>query len=123
MSNEKAMQEHVSAVAKRVRRARKAAEGKPEPLTAVVVQENVLSTFAYHCGVIMTEMHLNGFGLNVPGGESVYVTMKIVTRDADGSGAWDQVEVNGVCVGNRHAARDEYARLCAPVIAAAFAVK
>jgi hypothetical protein len=87
------------------------------------VSQHVLELFAYHCGAIMTEMHLNGFGLHVPGGPEVFVTMKVVSRDADGVSAWDAIEVNGVRVGNRSAARDEYARLCAPVIAAAFAAK
>jgi hypothetical protein len=84
---------------------------------------NVLDTFGYHCGEIMTAKHLNGFGLHVPNGPQVFVTMKVVSYDADGVSAWDQVEVNGVRVGNRSAAREEYTRLCAPVIAAAFAAK
>ena len=105
-----ATQEHVTACHERT-------NGKQS------IGQHVLETFAYHCGAIMSEMHLNSFGLNVPGGPGVLVTMKIVSRDADGVSAWDTVEVNGVRVGNRAAARDEYARLCAPVIAAAFAAK
>lgn len=87
------------------------------------VSLNVLDTFGYHIGEIMTARDLNGFGLHVPNGPQVFVTMKIVSRDADGVSVWDQVEVNGVRVGNRHAAREEYTRLCAPVLAAAFAAK
>lgn len=89
----------------------------------ISVGQHVLELFAYHCGEIMTAMHLNSFALHVPGGPEVCVTVKIKARSEDGNIGWDQVEVNGVHVGNRHAARDEYARLCAPVIAAAFAVK
>ncbi len=91
--------------------------------TAAQIQEHVLQIFAFHCGAIMTSVHLNGFGLNVPGGPEVYVTMKVVARSADDNIVWDTIEVNGVRIGNRCGARDEYARLCAPVIAAAFAAK
>lgn len=83
--------------------------------------EHVLCTFAYHCGEIMTRENLRGFGLAVPNGEGILVSMRIARR-ADPSGAvspWDQVEVNGIAVGNRCAARDAYARLCAPILAAA----
>jgi hypothetical protein len=89
----------------------------------ISVGQQVLETFAYHCGEIMTSNHLNSFSLHTPGGPEVFVTMKIRSRSEDGNIGWDQIEVNGVHVGNRSAARDEYARLCAPVLAAAFATK
>lgn len=85
------------------------------------VAQHVTELFAYHCGEILTAVHLNGFALHTPGGPEVCVTMKITSRSDDGNIRWDQVEVNGVHVGNRHAARDEYARLCMPVLTAAFA--
>lgn len=86
------------------------------------IQEHVLSTFAYHCGEIMANTHIKAFCLSIPNGIEVCVSMKVVSYDSNDVRAWDQIEVNGVFVGNRSAARDEYARLCAPVIAAAFAV-
>lgn len=86
------------------------------------IRDHVLEIFACHCGAIMTEKNLNAFGLNVSNGPSVYVTMKVVSYSEDGNAGWDQVEVNGVRVGNRSAARNAYTKLCAPVIAAACAL-
>lgn len=87
---------------------------------------NVLSTFAYHCGAIMSAHMLGGFGLHVPPDDGapeilveIIVEMRVVARGRNGDRVWDQVEVNGQVVGNRCAAREAYARLCAPVIAAA----
>lgn len=91
--------------------------------TAAEIQANVLETFAMHCGCIMTAEHLMGFGVGIPDGPSVVVSMKITSRAEGGNQVWDQVEVNGECAGNRCGARNEYARLCAPVLAAAFALK
>lgn len=90
--------------------------------TASEIRENVVDTFAYHCAAIMTETNLHGFGLSCTGGPFVEVEMRIASRSAQGA-VWDQIEVNGVIVGNRCAARSEYARLCAPVLAAAFAAE
>jgi hypothetical protein len=90
--------------------------------TPTEIRDHVLSIFAYHVGSIMKDRHLNGFGLHVPGGPEVFVTMKIVAYSDDENSDWDQVEVNGVRVGNRCAARDEYTKLCTPVIAAACAL-
>lgn len=91
--------------------------------TAAQIQENVLSTFAYHSSEIMTSEHLCGFGIT-SGDVSAFCTMKVVVRAEEGAvSVWDTIEVDGVVVGNRCAAREAYAKLCAPVIAAAFAAK
>jgi len=108
---------------RRCRRAERAHEAGKQAPTQEQIREHVLSTFSYHCGAIMTEKFLNGFGLYLPGGDGVYVTMKVVSHESEGVSGWDQCEVNGVRMGNRHGAREEYARLCAPIIAAACGVK
>jgi len=81
---------------------------------------SVLSTFAYHCGAIMSDRTLAAFGLDAAE-HRVFVRMRVTSyaREDMRPCASDQVAVDGKHIGNRCAAREEYARLCAPVIAAA----
>lgn len=78
--------------------------------------EHMLSLFAYHVSVLMTEAPRKGtfaFGdLLVEweirdGGETSKVEGKV----------WDQVWMNGRWCGNRCGGYGEYTKLCAPVLA------
>ncbi len=81
----------------------------------------ILALFGSHCGDIMCQPSILAFGIGLRNGPSVVVEMKITTyQNSDGTAdVWDSVKVNGKNVGNRCGARNEYARLCAPIIAAA----
>lgn len=110
------------------------ATGARTPLAPVPTLAHVLSTFAYHVAGIMTErptrsdapyaqcarfgLGLGGYG---PGCPTVHVQIEITPvyseGDPDRWGVWAHVSIDGKACGNRCGGRDEYARLCAPVIA------
>ena len=76
-----------------------------------VTFEHALSIFAYHVACIAKEEQR--FGLHFYGNISVGVT---IVRADDSNRDWDQFYFDGKLVGNRCAAREEYTRLCAPVL-------
>ena len=95
----------------------------------------VLATFSYHISCIMTNRPYPGnshqevrFGLGLGDprvGPAVLVQVVILPyeQDSDPWGVWAQVFLRGAddepwrACGNRCGGREEYARLCAPVIA------
>jgi len=88
---------------------------------------HVLQIFSYHIGLIMTDPAGSRFGLGIFAGgldeTHVHVQVEIRPASAGLEPVWDQVWIDGKSCGNRCGGRDEYARLCGPVIAAVAAAE
>ena len=91
--------------------------------------ECMVTTFAHHCGCIMTDPAPTrfkcGIGYTTADNEErvLLAEIKIVrsTMSTEGTNpdVWDQVQVNGKHCGNRCGGREEFAKIMAPMLAEA----